>query len=44
VAVAANLLGFALTVGFGALSHWRQPQGPIPIALFAVAVLGRLAT
>jgi hypothetical protein len=44
VAVFANLLGVALAVGFGALSHWRQPQGPILIALFAVGMLGSLAT
>jgi hypothetical protein len=40
VALAANLLGVALAVAFGALSRWEQPHGPLLIALFAAGALG----
>ena len=44
VALIANLMGVALAVAFGALSHWRPPQGPVLIALFAVGALACVVT
>jgi hypothetical protein len=40
VALAANLLGLCLALAFGTLSHWREPQGPVLIALFVTGALG----
>src|SRR5215208_5753329 len=42
-AVVANLLGLTLAVGFGALTRWREPQGPILSLLFAAGACGMLA-
>lgn len=41
-AVAANLAGLALAVGFGVLTRWREPQGPLLIALFLAAGAGAI--
>jgi hypothetical protein len=34
VAVAANGAGVALAVGFGVLTRWSEPQGPVLVATF----------
>lgn len=38
-ALAANLLGLALALAFGSLSHWDAPQGPVLAVLFVAGAL-----
>jgi hypothetical protein len=40
VAVGANMAGVVLAVAFGALTRWREPQGPVLVALFLAGGLG----
>jgi hypothetical protein len=40
LALAANAAGLALAVAFGMLTQWREPQGPLLVALFLVGGLG----
>jgi hypothetical protein len=42
-ALAANGAGLALAVGFGALTRWREPQGPILVALFLAGGLAAMS-
>ena len=41
-AVGANLAGLALAVGFGVLTRWREPQGPVLVVLFLVGGAGAM--
>lgn len=42
-AVGANAAGLALAIGFGALTRWREPQGPALLLLFLAGAPGALA-
>ena len=39
-ALGANVAGFVLALGFGVLTDWRQPQGPLLLLLFAAGGAG----
>ena len=39
-AVGANMAGVVLAVAFGALTRWREPQGPVLVTLFLAGGLG----
>ncbi len=39
-AAGANVAGLALAMAFSALTHWREPQGPVLVALFLTGGLG----
>ncbi len=39
-AAGANVAGLALAVAFGALTGWREPQGPVLVALFLAGGIG----
>ena len=39
-AVGANVAGLALAVAFGALTRWREPQGPVLVALLLTGAGG----
>ena len=43
LALAGNVAGLAFAVLFGVLSDWREPQGPVLIALFAAGAAGCVA-
>ena len=40
VALLANLAGLSLSIAFGVLSGWDQPQGPILGSLFTLGTVG----
>ncbi len=39
-ALGANVAGLALAVTFGALTRWREPQGPVLVSLFLAGFAG----
>jgi hypothetical protein len=39
-AIGANVAGLALAAGFGTLTSWQEPQGPVLVALFLVGAAG----
>ena len=41
-ALGANVAGLALAVAFGALTRWREPQGPALVALFLTGGIGAM--
>jgi hypothetical protein len=43
-AAGANLGGLALAIAFGTLTRWREPQGPMLVALFLAGGIGAMLT
>jgi hypothetical protein len=41
-AVGANAAGLALAVAYGALTRWREPQGPVLVVLFLAGGIGAM--
>lgn len=41
-AVGANAAGLALALAFGVLTRWREPQGPVLVALFLAGGIGAM--
>lgn len=41
-ALGANVAGLALAVAFGALTRWREPQGPVLVTLFLAGAAGAM--
>ncbi|WP_284349727.1 hypothetical protein [Roseisolibacter agri] len=41
-AFGANVAGLALAMAFGALTRWREPQGPVLVTLFLAGAAGAI--